>query len=1075
MSNTGLMPIRQSWMRLLRGCIVIAIFTTSSLVVGEDEPAQRQFFEFKIRPLLVEKCQDCHSADDPQSKFASDSLEGLIRGGTRGPAVIPGKPGESLLISAVKHGEVLKMPPKEKLSAVQIADLTKWIETGVYWPDAAPVTMPPAKPTAEEPEFTAEQKSFWAFQRPQRPAIPDALRPGDFPAPIDRFLDVKLYAAGYAPAGRADQRILFRRATFDLSGLPPTWDEITEYLADDSPDAFERAIDRLLASPRYGEKWGRHWLDVARYGDSNGLDENLAFGNAYRYRDYVVAAFNADKPYDEFVRDQIAGDLQTASTDAESLEKLVATGFLSIGPKMLAEDDPVKMQMDIIDEQVDTLGKAFLGMTFGCARCHDHKFDPISAHDYYALAGIFKSTKTMDNFGVVARWQERPLATAEQIRDLQRQRDVIAGRQMQIQQVVNSTNETILTAARQHLGDYLLAAAQIERMEFQLAMTPPIGSQPDAGQRTGLILVEAEDFVRGNVTKDTTTHGVGIGVLVNRGEQPNFAEYEFDLPQAGPYQIELRYAAAESRPCQLSVNGRELKANAAAKTTGGWYPKEQSWHMEGVFELPAGKIVLRLQHPIYFPHIDKLLLAHVPDHPTPATFAKLDPEYLPTPALVDRWRKFFSRPESELPIEFAAWHAAVMEFQKGTLNDQLPQLKQLASDFQQRAAKEIAEPVGESALRKLLFDPQGAFVIPPGQEEGYPVEVAEQLKTLREEQKTLEAALPVFPETMSVADQTPEDHKIHLRGSHLTLGQTVPRRFPRIMAGDTTAIGSQGSGRLELADWLTRAEHPLTSRVIVNRLWTWHFGAGIVRTVDNFGLLGELPTHPELHDWLATEFPRRNWSIKAFHRLAMSSAAYQRDGRADDHQLEHDPDNRLWGRYSRRRLQIEELRDAMSVSAGTLDERLGGGLLTTENRKYVTSTANVNPDMYRTRRRSLYLPVVRSALFDVFQAFDFADPNVSSGERQSTTVAAQALFLMNSEFVSQESLALADELLAGMFANDQLQIQAAYHAVLGREPTESEVARIAEFLLETSGEDRRRVWQSVCRALMSTNEFVFVD
>ncbi len=1070
--------------RTLRTWAVVAAVTTPGIAIAQDEAQQRQFFEAKIRPLLVDKCQSCHEGDEPESKLRVDSLDGLLTGGIRGPAIIPGKPAESLLISAVKHGEVLKMPAKEKLPAAQIADLVKWVETGAYWPDAGPVPVQPAKPLFAEPEFPPEQRAYWAFQKPQRPKIPEAVRPGEFGSPIDRFVDAKLTEAGYAPAAPAAKRALLRRATFDLTGVPPTPDEWEDFLADSAPDAWSRLIDRLLASPRYGEKWGRHWLDVARYGDSNGLDENLAFANAFRYRDYVVTAWNRDTPYDAFVRAQIAGDLSNAADGNEALEHIVATGFLAVGAKMLAEDDPVKMQMDIIDEQVDTLGRAFLGMTFGCARCHHHKFDPISAHDYYGLAGIFKSTKTMENFGVVARWQERPLATPELLKLSTEQKTLIVAKQSQIQQRITLATDEILADARRHLGDYLLAAAQQDRLDQLLAARQPLGNQANAAKIPGVILLEAENFARGNVAKDTTTYGQEIGVLVNQGQQPNFAEYDLEIPQAGTYQLELRYAAADARPCRLLANAKSLKIDAAAKVTGGWHPKDQRWHTEGVFELPAGKVVLRLEQPKFFPHIDKLLLAPATELPTSEAFVRLDAAYQPVPSLVAQWRKFLNDPASQKVEVLAGWREFHSPYRETPSEETLAKLKTAAAKYQQQAEQTLAAKPADDLLGRLLIDPQGPFAVPKDLETAFPSDAVAELNVLRAEKNQLEAAMPKFPEAMAVSELVPEDLKIHFRGSHLTLGEVVPRRFPKLLEGGAASVGSQGSGRLALAQWLTQPDHPLTARVIVNRLWGWHFGEGIVRSVDNFGLLGERPTHPELLDWLAVELPRRDWSLKSMHREVMQSAAYQRSGQADDAQRQSDPDNRFLGRFSRRRLHVEELRDAILFTAGTTDERLGGSLLPTPNRQYVTSTANVNPDVYRSNRRSIYLPVVRSALYDVFQAFDFADPNVSSGQRQSTTVAAQALFLMNSEFVSQQSKSWADALLTDAALDDASRIKAAYRRALNREAAFGEIRRaehyLADFTAEAAGtstaeEVRRNAWQSFCRALVSTNEFVFVE
>ena len=399
-----------------RVAILTAAIVAISLCSAKTSFAQdsaETFFEQRVRPILIDSCQDCHSKDLAESELRLDSLAGLLKGGLRGPSIVPGKPEASLLIRAVRHGELLKMPAKKKLPATEIAALAKWVKDGAVWPNSKPVTKPVTNDPAGPVSFSAEQKSFWAFQKPRQASLLKVKNPQWVATPVDWFILARLEAAGYRPAAKADRRTLFRRAGFALTGLAPTPQQMATFLNDDSPAAFEAAVDRLLNSPAYGERWGRHWLDVVRYADSNGLDENLAHANAFRYRDYVIASLNEDKPFDLFVQEQIAGDQLSipGESDAAALARLPSTGFLSIGPKMLAEDDPIKMQMDIIDEQIDTIGRAFLGLTFGCARCHDHKFDPIPTADYYSLAGIFKSTHTMDTLTVVAKWHERPMAT----------------------------------------------------------------------------------------------------------------------------------------------------------------------------------------------------------------------------------------------------------------------------------------------------------------------------------------------------------------------------------------------------------------------------------------------------------------------------------------------------------------------------------------------------------------------------------------------------------------------------------------------------------------------------------------
>ncbi len=766
---------------MTRTLLTLGLMLLTTPAFGQNDPVATTFFETHIRPVLANRCYSCHGPQMQKSKLRVDSLEAMLTGGKFGPALVRGKPDESLLIQAIRHGESLQMPPRMKLPAKEIADLTAWVKAGAYWPNAMPVVVK-AETKDSEPVFTKEQLGHWAFQpvrKPQPPAVKNAAWAR---SPIDAFILAGLEAKGLSPAPAADARTLIRRVYFDLIGLPPALDEVDAFVKDFASAkpqaALAKVVDRLLASPRYGERWGRHWLDLVRYADSNGMDENLVFGNAWRYRDYVVKAFNTDLPYDQFIREQIAGDLLTPDAGRLTDERLIATGFLSIGPKMLAEDDPVKMEMDIIDEQVDTLGRAFLGMTFGCCRCHDHKYDPISITDYYALAGIFKSTKTMDNFKVVARWQERPLVA--------------------------------------------------------------------------------------------------------------------------------------------------------------------------------------------------------------------------------------------------------------TVDD--PKMK-------------VPEPKSKQ----------------PG----------------KADKKT-----PIGPVAMAVSDAKATDLRVHLRGNHMTLGKDSPRRFPRAFTAlKQTPIDMTQSGRLQLANWLTQPEHPLTSRVMANRLWHWHFGTGLVRSVDNFGLLGDKSSHPELLDWLAGRFVESGWSMKAMHREIMMSSTYQMSAAYNEAAFEIDPDNRLHWRHNRRRLEAEALRDSLYVLGGNLDLTVGGSLFEAKNRAYVPGYPNGNYDKYDIPRRSIYLPVIRSALYDVLQAFDFADPSFPSGERATTTVAPQALFLMNGKIVHAQTRSWTTKLLDDKSLDDASRIRRMYLQAFGRPPSEKEIARSSDFVQRIESElvraktadARMQAWQSFCRVIVSANEFVYVE
>ncbi len=1153
-------PCRTYWLT----CLILLSLTSG---LRADDAAE--FFEKRVRPLLAERCWDCHATDEPDGELRLDSLSQMLAGGSRGPAIVPGKPEQSLLISAINHADTLTMPPKTKLKPAEIAVLTQWVKAGAVWPNS-PIVLTKTKPLKDsiEPKITPEQQSFWAFQPLGRAALPSVQNLDWCRSPIDRFVLAELEAAGMQPAPLASPRTLIRRLTFDLIGLPPSAEDVEAFERDCGPatdhatnsQAYVRLIERLLASPHYGERWGRHWLDLARYGDSNGLDENIAHANAFRYRDYVIAAFNDDLPYDDFVREQLAGDLLPLIGDPSSPEnvkltarRLTATGFLVLGGKMLAEDDPVKMQMDIVDEQVDTLGRAFLGMTLGCARCHDHKFDPLSMADYYGLAGIFKSTKTMETLGVVARWQERPLASPEDLARRLAHQQKIDAQQAAMTQLVERSTQQLVDAAQPNAGAYVRAAAKqwwLDRMQTEAAS---IGAAitADGDRPKDVQLVEAEQYQRGTAIKLFNGYGEGIGVILNGGTLPNVAEYDLTIAQAGLHQLEIRYAAAERRPVVLSVNGQVLRKDAIGKVTGSWNPDGQRWEVQGSVPLKAGLNVVRLERASAFPHIDKLLLAPLSSSPAlpQDIFAEQPSDAAVVPGFVPGWLKFLNREADDPKTPLVAWRDFVSR-QPPVLASGARQPKALASglreppalgahwatpevaaeftrvvaelsrDFAAAAALREGEAPAEprvssepmaiparqeprppvvktaemsrlTALRNLLLDPMtGPFAAATNVEAAFALDIKANLAKQRTELDQLKQSMPTFSEVMAVSEGQVADLALHLRGNHTTLGAVVPRRFPRVMtatvpASFDTSIKSADapvvavSGRRELAEWLTQPEHPLTSRVIANRLWQGHFGEGLVRSPDNFGSLGERPTHPQLLDWLARKLVASGWSLKDLHREIVLSATYQMSTRYDATNFERDPDQRLLWRHARRRLEAEAIRDSVLAVSGSLDQSMGGSLLPTKNRQYVTSTANVNPKIYDSQRRSVFLPIVRSAVYEVLQAFDFADPTVLNGKRDATTVAPQALFMLNSDIVADSSRRLAEQLQARTDLDEAGRVREAFRRILSRSPSPSEVERATAFVLSaaqsSSDADKLRAWQGLCRTLLASNEFLYVE
>ncbi len=775
---------------------------------------QISFFETSVRPLLVERCFKCHGDKKQWGGLRLDSRESLLRGGESGAAIVPGKPDKSLLISAIRQlDDDLQMPKDEKLTQRQIATLVHWVQMGAPFPvEASAVDR-------------TRDRDHWAFHPPVEPSVPAVISSGWPQSTLDRFILAKLEAARLHPASRAEKRTLIRRVTFDLIGLPPTPEDIDAFLADDAPNAFARVVDRLLASPRYGERWGRHWLDVARYADSNGFDENVAHGNAWRYRDYVVASFNRDKPFDRFVVEQLAGDLLPFDTEDQRHQQLIATGFLSIGPKVLAETDEAKMRMDIIDEQLDTTGRAFLGLTLGCARCHDHKFDPVETADYYGLAGIFKSTLTMRKYNKVAEWHE-------------------------------------------HL-----------------------------------------------------------------------------LPSAA------------------------------------------------------------------------------------ATALKTD---------------FNSR--------VAARKAAITAF---------------IIEADKRVREKLTATPGAKPPEKL--------------ETLYPSATKAELKKQRDELAALEKAGPNLPSAMGVTEDKVTNLAIHVRGNPLNLGEIVPRRtLPVVRGPRTPEFTSTESGRRQLANWLVDPQHPLTARVFVNRVWRWHFGRGLVPSTDNFGLLGEAPPHPELLDWLARRFISGGWSVKSLHRLILNSSTYQQSSMPASETISRDPENRLFGRAEVRRLEAEAVRDSLLATSGQLDVKMGGSLLKLKNRAYFFDHTSIDHTTYDSRRRSLYLPVVRNNVFGVFQLLDFPDPAVSSSNRATTVVASQALLMLNSELVMQAATSFARRLLADS-ADDNQRLSRLYVIAFGREPTTDErqadrdfLDRVAQSIEGDADVRQQEAWATLCHVTLAANEFIYV-
>ncbi len=954
-----------------------------------------------------------------------DTREAMLKGGARGPAITAGNPAESLLMKVVMHSAgPLKMPPGPKMKDADTALIAQWIAMG------APFGVTPA---------TAAPKTFWAFVKPAAPAIPAVKNEHWVKTPIDAFLLADIEAKGLSPAPPADKRTLIRRATYDLTGLPPTPPEVANFLGDNSRDAYSKVVDRLLASPRYGERWGRHWLDVARYADSNGLDENLVYKNAFRYRDYVIAAFNQDKPYNQFLTEQLAGDLLPDTGDLKtSIERWTATGFLSLGAKMLAEDDPVKMQMDIVDEQLDTTSRAFMGLTVACARCHDHKFDPIPTADYYALAGIFKSSKTMDNFKVVAKWHEYVLASKDDRDKLAAHTAKIEAKHKEIEKLTKSENDTLTLEAKTHVGAYLMAAARLQHDKE-------------------LVIAPAESSPR------------GIALASPPKSEGKIAEFSFDISSAGQYQLDILNQERGGGTADVYVNGAWMLEGLPPVQNRAASPEVPGWTYLAIVPLKQGKNTIRLEHRKNFPKFDKLLLSPHTGQETPLTTVQIGTLHKVNPTILEQLMDYFDRSKGAPSSALYEWETQ-------------PQNAALAAKFEglfQQALQHREDPKLKPYV-DLLAEKFGPFAAPSAAKRYYSEGSKAQLNVLDAQLKQLEKATPDLPHAMGVAESDKiEDIQIHTRGSHWTLGETVPRRFLTVIAGKNQApIDTNTSGRLQLAEWLTQPDHPLTSRVMVNRIWRNHFGRGIVPSVDNFGRLGEAPTNQPLLDWLALRFIEKQWSIKAMHREMMLSNTYQMSSALDKKAIEADPENSLLWRMPRRRLEAEAIRDGVMAASGGLTLKTGGTILTYGDRAYVANTEKRGVVDYDRPIRAVYLPVVRSGLYEVFGAFDLPDPTTSNGDRDSTVVAPQALFMMNSSVILTHSKSMADSLLADKTLDNQGRIRNAYERALSRPPTPQEIDGALTFIGSIAKDwqgNEAKAWQSFCKSLLATNEFIYLN
>lgn len=1115
--------------RLWFWAIVVALMVTSAAVEAaspENDATGVEFFERRIRPIFVEHCNRCHGGDlnQPKGGLSIASREQLLHGGKRGPAIVPGEPDHSLLLQAVRHdlGVDLKMPKgRDRLSDQAIDDLTRWIELGAPWPKDAP---------APGNSLEDESSGQWAFEPVRDRTIPEVDDRGWSQSPIDRFIFDRLQAEGLTPADKADRRKLIRRATFDLIGLPPTPDEVEGFLYDPNPGAFARVVDRLLSSPHYGERWARHWLDLVGYAETDGNEYDPDKPDAFRYRDYVIEALNIDLPYDTFLREHIAGDLvepPRLNLDGSQLASPVATTFYWLGDVQNVPVDEALAVANQVERQIDVIGKGFLGLTLACARCHDHKFDPISTEEYYGLAGFIYSSKRVHrsinapfvNHSIDQVVAEIPgllqeinaLSTAATVDHLQKVLDKTAEYMMAATGLLRegqASNKKQVDRVARNAG---LKSSTLQRWCKYLSEADT-KANPIFYPWTRLVDQPPERIAHRAASLGESMKGAQEEVLGEMQGQQVFEDFEDE--QGGNWRsIGPAFGDGFEHNAPPDVQGVQGFGYASSRKLG---------------DVPTGRL---LSDPVIVPkpYINYLIAGG--DFPNRAclnviVFGQRLSQLTATGdgtgkmrlmtfdirnligrearfELVDEvsdpggWiavdQIFFSDDEPKLP--YAPPNSVVGEFlQEPGLQD-LTELAQRYEDallnvlqrwkdqIKRDPASQRLTDSGQEELRRFVLGPQNPFM--SSAEVIVDETSRERLTELRRHLKALEDKLPRTATALIAADDRPVDIPVQFSGQPGNSGDIVARGVPDCFGASSSMDSVQGSGRTELANRIASAENPFTARVIVNRLWNYHFGRGLVATPDNLGLQGELPSHPDLLDYLATRFIESGWSIKAMHRLMMLSATYQQGNQLSPEAERIDPNNRLLHHMPPRRLEAESVRDAILHVADNLNREMYGPSVQLYLTPYMEgrSLPEGSGPLDGDRRRSLYLELRRNHLPPMLTSFDFPKPDTTTGRRPNSALPTQALVMLNNEFVHQQAAAWAAR-VEELPDDQRLRVRHIYERALCREPDAEELDWAEAFFAhqvqqyEDQGDrvdvSRQLAWADLCHIMFNLAEFMYV-
>ena len=1086
------------------------------------------FFETRIRPVLAQHCYRCHSAeaaskDRLKGGLQLDTPASIFRGGSLGAILIAGQSDESLIVRALRHDK-LKMPPDQPLPNHIVKDFERWIDEGAI----IPVTT----------HSTTESGDHWSLRPIRTPSPPDLDDHSWVQTPIDHFILNRLQENDLTPVSAADRRTLLRRITYDLVGLPPDLDELKSFMQDCSPYAIERVIDRLLASPHYGERWGRHWLDVVRYADTTANDGNFVMRYAWRYRNYVIDALNRDLPYDAFIVEQIAGDLlpKTGQPSMDT-QRTIATGFLMLGPKGLAEADKEQLRLDIADEQLDVIGRGFMALTISCARCHDHKFDPIPTQDYYSLAGILRGIEVLNgNTGPTSMWYEQSVDqyTAKQKAKLQSLRSVRDELEVQLQQ----RHSTVSVDQRAW------------KKELQQEDNPTTANLPDSVRQDLVLWCEASDVMTGQ-SKTAPTDGAPVIRWEDRSSRANH------LLPVHPDRAPLYVSeAVNGRPAVrfgndgyqtlISKVPRDLPSGNRGRTlfivnmplqrskspdpglrisqvvSWGDFSGTRRWnlyqHVEGKVSIAYGnndfqghRLIQQNGEPVLFVQKHRQSESAGESKSTFWVNGLIEGTLVPDQDLM-------TQASSPLVVGSNYFQSEVPSHQSfANVAEILLVSRDLTEVEHNQVGHYLAVKYGIKTDYLALAE-KVAMIASSGSEGQKESLTSYYLNNVDQTFRTLQAQLnDTDQQLQAIQEKSPpitvmapkelgsRPLRVHNRGNRFQLGEPAPPRFLVAISGtDQTPLKTSESGRLELAQWIARGDHPLTARVMVNRVWQYHFSRGLVVTSDNFGKRGQLPSHPDLLDYLAARFIATGWSLKALHKLILLSAVYQQSSfsggpsssSVSKDPMIVDPDNTLLWKYPRRRNDAEVIRDAILMVSGKLKRDDGGegtsimNLFdqgeTVSRQLGLASVANIyEVKAFTSNRRTVYLPVIRNGLLEIGSLFDTADPNAVTTRRNESIVSKQALFMMNSHFVRGYAMQFAHRLMSIPTPDNEKKITRAFQLCFSRQPTDQERSDASSYLGQYVHEMRRQgheqekatllAWQSYAQLLFCMNEFIYVD